>query len=211
MLTMLRRQAVKSSADQLQAIVRAVSHPSTRIWENCCDLLAAASERWQAAAEAILEMLHKRRAHVRFNAICSLSEKTPAAVIEKALKAGLGGRNSHSRWKAADTASSLNQRQLIPDVAAGLRHVSPMRTLKTQSNLLCTSCRMVFLSVARTTAHITFQSVFTTPRAAPSTEISEREFAEKGIETIVAEVRRSHRRASQRDNQATMKPSSTQV
>src|SRR6516165_3763073 len=97
--------------DRLQAIVHAVSSPKAAIWQNCCGLLGAASECWPIAAEAIRQLSSHRLAHVRFKAICSLSEKTPADVVDEVLKTGLGDRSARVRWKAADQACSLNQHQ----------------------------------------------------------------------------------------------------
>jgi hypothetical protein len=175
--------------EHLRTIVQAVSHPSTRIWESCCSLLAAASERWQIAAEAIITMLRERRAHIRFSAICSLGEKTPAAVIDKVLKAGLVDRSARVRWKAADMACSLDQRQLIPDVAAAVsreRNASAKDTIDFALHFL----RDGFL--VRRQDNGSYWVSVRLSRGGTGTEISEREFAEKGIEAIVDEIRRSH-------------------
>lgn len=103
--------------DRLRVIVQAVSSPKVAIWESCCGILGAASERWPNAAEAILQISRQSHAHVRFNAICSLTEKTPAHVVNEVLKNGLSDRSARVRWKAADQACSLNQHRLIPDIA----------------------------------------------------------------------------------------------
>lgn len=110
----------RMDASEVEIIVDAVSSDSRRISESCYTLLAFASQHWNNAADAIVGMSHNPRAHVRFNAICSLSRKTPQGVIDKVLRGGLTDRSSRVRWKAADRAETLDQSHLVPDIAAAL-------------------------------------------------------------------------------------------
>lgn len=108
------------SLEQLQIIVDAASHPLARIWMDGIRILMRASGWWDEAAQAILIMSKNSKTQVRFNAICVLGPKTPDAILDTVLKAGLTDRSTRVRWKAADRAASLRQFHLEPEIEAAL-------------------------------------------------------------------------------------------
>lgn len=177
------------TSDQLQVIVQAVSHRSTRIWESCCGLLAAASELWPLAAAAILQMSRESHAHVRFNAICSLSTKTPINVVNEVLKCGLADRSARVRWKAADKASSLNQRQLIPEIAIAVEREVNVR-VKASMIFSLHFLKDGFLVERKEDGSYSVSVRLYDPPGGTVELVSENEFRTRGIESIVAEVRK---------------------
>ncbi|MFI5380665.1 MAG: hypothetical protein ACHRHE_15310 [Tepidisphaerales bacterium] len=67
-----------------------------------------------------MEILKHRKSHVRFSALCCLGMGTPANVVDEMLRAGLSDRSASVRWKAAEKATTLNRKNLIPEMTAAL-------------------------------------------------------------------------------------------
>jgi hypothetical protein len=106
-----------STAALLPHLVAAASSRHVPIFENVCPLLGELTEQLAAARDAVSIMADDSRAHVRFNSILCLGERTPRAFSLGLLRRGLRDRSSRVRSKAADWALNLRLRELIPDLA----------------------------------------------------------------------------------------------
>lgn len=106
---------------ELETLVSGASSPRTGIWMSCTDFLGAASARWAEAAQAIIAMMRSPKAGVRFNALCCLVEGTPSRITEEVVRLGLRDKSARLHWKAAQQASDLGCRGLVPDLEAALR------------------------------------------------------------------------------------------
>ena len=102
--------------EQLQMVVDGVSSRNQLMWDSTSSLLRKLAERWQIAADAILQLSRSNRAHARFAAICCLSKNIDDSITNVVLKAALVDKSGKIRSKAGETAFLLDLRSLIPDL-----------------------------------------------------------------------------------------------
>lgn len=175
------------SAEQLQRVVEGASSSRALLWDNSTDLLKKLSGRWPAAADAIAAMFRSRKAHVRFAALCSLGSQTPVAITDALLAAGLCDKSSRVRWKAVDHADRLERRNLVPEITAALASESDDKTRRSME---------LDLRMLRdghwVRPHSPGWSSVTARRhnGIASRTVSDDELRSKGLERILAELRK---------------------
>lgn len=175
------------SAEQLQRVVEGASSSRALLWNNATDLLMRLSGRWPAAADAIAAMFGSRQAQVRFAALCSLGRETPAAVTDALLKAGLRDKSSRVRWKAVDRANQFERRNLLPEITAALAAESDEKVRRSMELDL----RMLRDGHWVRADAPGWSSVTARLRnGIASRTVSDDEFRAKGLEAILAELRK---------------------
>ena len=176
------------SAEQLESVVEGASSPRGLLRNNATKLLMKLSGRWPIAADAISNMFCSRQAHVRFAALCSLGRETPVSVTEALLKAGLRDKSSRVRWKAADRANCLERRNLVPEINAALNVESndkARRSIELDLRMLRDGYWVEHESPGWTSVTARLHNGGITCRA-----VSNDEFRAKGLEGILAELRK---------------------
>jgi hypothetical protein len=120
----------KCSGRSLQVIVDAAC--STRVALSSCGghLLANLTVIHQAARDAVLGMSEDRQSHVRINAIHLVSAGIPHAFSVPIIQKGLNDRSATVRRIAADRALHLNLKSLVGDLQSQLARETDERTKK---------------------------------------------------------------------------------
>jgi hypothetical protein len=175
------------SAEQLQCVVDGASSSRALLWNSATDLLADLSARWPAAADAIATMSRSRQAHVRFAALCSLGRDTPAATTDAVLTAALRDKSSKVRWKAVDRANRLERRNLVPEITAALAketNARARRSMELDLRMLRDGYWM------RPDAQGGFDVTVRRSNGIASRRVSDEELQSKGLEQILAELRK---------------------
>jgi hypothetical protein len=110
-------------------------------------------------------------------------------VIDEVLRSGLADRSARVRWKAADQASFLNQRQLIPEVAMAVEREVNL-SAKFSMTFSLHFLKDGFLVRRNEDGSYRVSVRLIDPPGGTVEHVSEDEFTAKGIETIVAQVRK---------------------
>lgn len=175
------------SANQLERVVGAASSARPLLWKNASEMLATLSGRFPAAADAIVSMSRSRRAHVRFAALCSLGKETPTAVTDTLLRVALSDKSSRIRWKAVDQANRLARLTLVPEITAALA---------TETNERARRSMELDLRMLRDGHWVRPESAgwssITVKRrdGVASRRVRDEELQSKGLESILAELRK---------------------
>lgn len=182
--------AIEASEDlapkHLKVIVDAASHQRALLWENATELLGKLSERWRLAAEAIEQMFASRQSHVRFNALCSLTSKTPCDTVDRLLRAGLADKSSRVRWKAAQQAGRFGKTELVPELESAMAAETKEKARAQISLELCLLRDGHIVEPAPDSGcYVTVR----VKRGIRTGYISDGEMKAKGIERIAAEFR----------------------
>ena len=175
------------SPDHLDLIVETASSSHALLWHNGTELLGSLSEKWPLAGEAIRRMFGSRKSHVRFSALCSLTGKTPRAVVIPLLRAGLVDKSSSVRWKAADKAGVFGIRNLVPDLTAALAS-EPNEKARKEIELELRLLRDGY--VLQPDSPSGYDLTVRVKNGICGRWISEKELKARGIETLAAELRK---------------------
>ena len=176
------------SKQQLRTIVDGASNNRKLVWTGSTTLLKRLSEQFAEAAAAILEMSQHRQAHVRFNALCCLGKNTPADTVHAVIRAGLIDKSSRVRWKATDRAHSLQTVELVPEITAALKaekHDKTRATIEFELRLL----RDGFIVELGDDGQ--FDVTVSYPGGICGRTFSAKEMKSRGMEAVVAEMRRA--------------------
>lgn len=104
----------------LAALVEAASDRHTTVYQVATEFLGEVAESDENALKMIQDMAVSPHAHVRHNALLSLTEKTPSQVCLGIIRGGLKDKSSRVRRKAADWAIRLPLKSAAPDIANAL-------------------------------------------------------------------------------------------
>jgi hypothetical protein len=181
------------SAEHLRRIVEGVSSSRMLLWSNAADLLGKLSGKWPAAADAIATMSRDRKAHVRFAALCSLGDETPVGITDAILKAGFSDKSSQVRWKVVDRANRLERRNLVSEITKALANESNERARRSMEYDLRT-LRDGYLVQQDSAGR--FSVTARRHNGSANRTVSDDELRTKGLEKILAELRKDGHRAA---------------
>ncbi len=124
------------SETALAGLVEAASDRHTTVYEVATEFLGEVAESDENALKMIQDMAVSPHAHVRHNALLSLTEKTSSQVCLGIIRGGLKDKSSRVRRKAADWAIRLPLRSVAPDIADALKTESNSETAFVMSEAL---------------------------------------------------------------------------
>lgn len=171
----------------LQMVVEGASSPRGMLWNNATGLLEKLSARWREAAEAVLAMSKSRKANVRFSALCALGKHTPADITDTMLAAGLADKSSRVRWKAAQRTEDLKRRHLLCDLEKAVQ-LEPNAKARAEIEHAFLMLRDGFILKAGSDGG--YNLWVRTPRGSTGVSVSAEDLKIKGIDSIVAQVRK---------------------
>jgi len=182
------KQSGRPSQSYLDDLVSAAGDPHRLVWNCAVDLLSRSLKEWPEVAILIAAMLQDRRSTTRFSAMCSVEECMPTHVAGEMIEAGLSDRSGQVRWKAAEAANRLNRTEFVPLLERVVKAEKPGRTRRSLEH----SLRMLRDGyILESKGDGSYSLSINTAEGCAGKFVSETELKSKGIESLVADFRRS--------------------
>lgn len=183
------QQTGELTETDIATIVDAAGQARLLVAMNATELLQSLSLRWPAAAtRAIVDLFASTKAHARFAALCSTTEHTEPEVLRTILQRGLTDKSSRVRWKAADRAERLERRDLLSDLQQA---IAAEKSAKTRQTLQYSHEMLRDGYIVKDAVNGRVMIWLRTPRGSSGHEVDVAAIKEKGIASVVAELRRS--------------------
>ena len=113
--------AASIATGELRPILDAVKCHYVRVWEIGADLLNRLAFNHQAAQEALIALLHEKKASVRFQSIALLGwSSVPTSLASCLIRLGLCDKSYEVRGRVAEAAYQLGLVEVIPDLEGSL-------------------------------------------------------------------------------------------
>jgi len=182
------KQSGRPSQSYLDDLVSAAGDPHRLVWGCAVDLLSKSLREWPEVAVAIAAMLQDRRSTTRFSAMCCVKESMPTDVAGAMIQAGLADRSGQVRWKAAEAADRLKRTEFVPLLERVVKAEKPGKTRGSLEH----SLRMLRDGyILESMGDGTYSVWINTAEGGAGKFITETELKSKGIDSLVADFRRS--------------------